>query len=45
MDTKVGKANWSEWKEWIESVNDDLLDPESLEDVWDNLPELAPCPD
>ena len=43
MDTNIGKANWTEWKEWIESVNDDLPDPESLEDVWDNLPELAPC--
>lgn len=43
MDTNIGKSNWSEWKEWIESVNDDLPDPESLEDVWDNLPELAPC--
>ena len=43
MDTNIGKANWNEWKEWIESVNDDLPDPESLEDVWDNLPELAPC--
>lgn len=43
MDTNIGKANWTEWKEWIESVNEDLPDPESLEDVWDNLPELAPC--
>ena len=43
MDTNIGKANWAEWKEWIESVNDDLPDPESLEDVWDDLPELAPC--
>lgn len=43
MDTNIGKANWNEWKEWIESVNDDLPDPESLEDVWGNLPELAPC--
>lgn len=43
MDTNIGKANWTEWKEWIESVNDDLPDPESLKDVWDNLPELAPC--
>lgn len=43
MDTNIGKSNWNEWKEWIESVNDDLPDPESLEDVWDNLPELAPC--
>ncbi|CUP60353.1 AAA family ATPase [Enterocloster clostridioformis] len=43
VDTNIGKANWTEWKEWIESVNDDLPDPESLDDVWDNLPELAPC--
>lgn len=43
MDTNIGKANWTEWREWIESINDDLPDPESLEDVWDNLPELAPC--
>lgn len=43
IDTNIGKSSWAEWKEWIESVNDDLPDPESLEDVWDNLPELAPC--
>ena len=43
IDTNIGKESWAEWKEWIESVNDDLPDPESLEDVWDNLPELAPC--
>lgn len=43
IDTNIGKANWTEWKEWIESVNDDLPNPENLEDVWDNLPELAPC--
>lgn len=42
IDTNIGKANWAEWKEWIESINDDLPDPESLDDVWDNLPELAP---
>ena len=43
IDTNIGKSSWAEWKEWIESVNDDLPDPESLEDAWDNLPELAPC--
>ena len=41
IDTNLGKATWAEWKEWIESVNDDLPDPESMADVWDNLPELA----
>ena len=42
IDTDIGKASWDEWKEWIESINDDLPDPESLEDYWNNLPDLAP---
>lgn len=42
LDTNIGKENWNEWREWIESVNDDLPDPESMADVWDNLSELAP---
>lgn len=42
VDTNIGKESWTEWKEWIESINDDLPDPESLDDVWENLPELAP---
>lgn len=42
LDTNIGKENWNEWREWIESVNDDLPDHESMADVWDNLPELAP---
>ena len=43
VDTNIGKGSWEEWKEWIESVNDDLPDPESLEQVWEDMPELAPC--
>ncbi len=43
IDTNLGKESWKEWQEWIESVNDDLPDPESLEGVWDQMPELAPC--
>lgn len=43
VDTNIGKESWNEWQEWIESVNDDLPDPESLESVWDHLPELSPC--
>lgn len=43
VDTNIGKKTFEEWKEWIESVNDDLPDPESLESHWDNLPPLAPC--
>lgn len=42
MDTHIGKADWDEWHEWIEGINDDLPDPESLTDYWDNMPELAP---
>lgn len=42
VDTDIGKESWSQWQEWIESVNDDLPDPEGLESVWDNLPELSP---
>ncbi|MEK5479908.1 AAA family ATPase [Paenibacillus sp. FSL R5-0407] len=42
VDTNIGKASWAEWHEWIEGVNDDLPDPESLTDFWDNMPTLAP---
>lgn len=42
VDTNIGKSNFAEWQEWIESVNDDLPDPESISDVWDSLPELSP---
>lgn len=43
VDRNIGKDSWKEWQEWIESVNDDLPEPESLENVWENLPELSPC--
>lgn len=42
MDTNIGKSSFLEWKEWIESVNDDLPDPDMLAAVWDDMPELAP---
>lgn len=42
IDTNLGKSSWAEWQEWIESVNDDLPNPESMREVWDDLPELAP---
>lgn len=41
-DTNIGKESWKEWQDWIEAVNDDLPEPESMESVWDNLPELSP---
>ncbi len=39
--TNIGKGSWQEWQKWLESVTDDLPEPESLSAVWDNLPELA----
>ncbi|MGN1133790.1 MAG: AAA family ATPase [Oscillospiraceae bacterium] len=42
VDKNIGKDNWAEWKDYIESINDDLPDPESLASEWDNLPELSP---
>ncbi len=42
IDTNIGKSSWNEWKEWIEAINDDLPEPESMDSVWDNLPELSP---
>ena len=41
IDTNIGKSSWNEWKEWIESISDDLPEPESLNDYWNNLPELS----
>ena len=42
VDKNIGKESFAEWKDYIESINDDLPDEESLESVWDTLPELAP---
>lgn len=42
VDTNIGKTSFAEWQEWIEAVNDDLPNPESMADAWDNLPDLAP---
>ncbi|MEV2908596.1 AAA family ATPase [Paenibacillus larvae] len=42
VDVNIGRSNWNEWYEWIEGVNDDLPDPESLTDYWDDMPVLAP---
>lgn len=43
VDTNIGKASFEAWKEWIESVNDDLPEFEGLEQVWYDMPALAPC--
>lgn len=41
VDRNIGKSDFNEWKDYIESINDDLPDPESLSAEWDDLPELA----
>lgn len=41
IDTNIGKASWDEWFEWIEGINDDLPEPEGLDQFWDNMPTLA----
>ncbi len=40
--TNFGQKDFLAWQEWIEAVNDNLPDPESMADAWDNLPALAP---
>ena len=42
IDKNIGCESFMEWKDYIESQNDDLPDEESLESVWNDLPELAP---
>lgn len=42
MATHIGKEDFDSWKEWLETVNDDLPDPEDLSDVWNNMPDLSP---
>ena len=42
IDTNIGKESFSEWQDWIESINDDMPDPESLAAEWENPPELSP---
>lgn len=43
VDTNIGKETWAEWYEWIEGFNDDLPDPEGLQGIWENLPDLSPA--
>ena len=40
VETNIGKPSWAEWREWMESVSDDLPDPEG--DLTTDLPPLAP---
>ena len=38
VDVDIGKQSWEEWHEWIESINDDLPEPERLGET---LPQLS----
>lgn len=42
VDKNIGKSSYTEWKEWIEAANDDLPDPVSLCDIWNEMPPLSP---
>lgn len=42
IDTHIGKSSWDEWEEYIEDMNDNLPDPENLEDLFEQKIELAP---
>ena len=30
LASNIGKASWSEWRDWMDSVTDDMPDPESM---------------
>lgn len=40
--TNIGKGSWEEWQEYIEDMNDNLPDPESLADLFEQDIILAP---
>lgn len=42
MAVRIGCESWAEWREWYDEQTDDLPEPERLDSVWDDLPELAP---
>ncbi len=42
LATHTGQPDYDTWKEWIESVNDDLPEPEDLSVVWNHMPDLSP---
>ena len=38
----IGRESWDAWNEWIESVNDDLPEPENIGSLWNHMPDLSP---
>ena len=43
ITTNIGKKSFLEWQDYVESINDNLPDPEGLNEVWNNMPDLAPA--
>ena len=41
VDCNIGMQSFREWEEWIADTNDELPEPETLQTVWDNMPDLA----
>lgn len=42
LAVNIGLPSFLAWQEYTETINDDLPDEENLENVWNDLPELAP---
>jgi RecA-family ATPase len=42
IGTNLGKNSWDEWQEYIEDMNDNLPDPETLSDLFEQEIILAP---
>lgn len=43
LATNIGQKDFGTWKEWVADSTDNLPDPESLAEDWDNMPDLAPA--
>lgn len=42
IDSRCGQPSWTAWEAHIAEIQDDLPDPESLQEVYYDLPALAP---
>ena len=42
LAVNIGRDSFEQWREWVESLNDDLPEPDRLSDFFNDPPELAP---
>lgn len=42
VERECGAKDYESWVAWVEEQNDDLPEAETLDEIWDNLPPLAP---